>query len=99
MQWCVATSCGWYRWQLFQDGARHLTIRYNPDAYDGRELTDEYRLEELIKAINTWITCPLEDIEPNGANVIFMFYSRRGHKHIAAALNNPDSVNVLQVVS
>ena len=76
-----------------------VTIRYNPDTYDCRSVSTTERQQKLVETIKRYQTCPIEDLATNGANVVFMFYHTKAHKHIAAAVEASESVSVLGVIS
>ena len=75
-----------------------ITIRFNPDAYDHKHVALDERCTELIVQILHYLQCPARALNPNGANVVYMYYHSKAQKHIDAAAENADTITIQDIV-
>ena len=71
-------------------------IRFNPDSCDDDDELLE-RVDHLAQVLKRFCTAPLKELAlvPLRANVLFLFYSKGGQKHVLAAKAAPE-INVLK---
>jgi hypothetical protein len=91
-------------WGFLDSGLRKkhlptLTIRFNPNEYDGRKIGVKDRCVELVKVVRIFIAGSIQSWDLLRTNVIYMFYHSKAQKHIEAAKNAEESIYVLSVIS
>ena len=83
---------------LLGEDAHIFFLRLNPDAYDKERVYLTDRIKAVADDINLFLTLPKSELNSRYPvlvpNVGYYYYHSKAQKHIDAAVNHPDAMNV-----